>query len=192
MHAAIAQQADEMQLAFARNGSATALVSVAEKMAAEDPFWKQIYPSTKDSDGKPLVGTNAYVIHFPKGQTPPAEGFWSITMYDTSYFFYPNPLNKQTVSMRDRPVLNPDGSLDLYFSHDKPAKAPEANWLPAPSDQFILMIQSAAVSSGVSIRRLTAKPISSKPYYFEMPFEIEADGRGHFYRHRPDLCFYAE
>jgi hypothetical protein len=100
-----------------------------------------IYPSTKDSDGKPLVGTNAYVIHFPKGQTPPAEGFWSITMYDTSYFFYPNPLDKQTVSMRDHPVLNPDGSLDLYFSHDKPAKAPEANWLPAPSDQFILMMR---------------------------------------------------
>jgi hypothetical protein len=100
-----------------------------------------IYPSTKDSDGKPLVGTNAYVIHFPKGQMPPVEGFWSITMYDTSYFFYPNPLNKQTVSMRDHPVLNPDGSLDLYFSHDKPAKAPEANWLPAPSDQFILMMR---------------------------------------------------
>jgi hypothetical protein len=100
-----------------------------------------IYPSTKDSDGKPLVSTNTYVIHFPKGQTPPAEGFRSITMYDTSYFFYPNPLNKQTVSMRDYPVLNPDGSLDLYFSHDKPAKTPEANWLPAPSDQFILMMR---------------------------------------------------
>jgi hypothetical protein len=100
-----------------------------------------IYPSTKDSEGKPLVGTNAYMIHFPKGKTPPAEGFWSITMYDTSYFFYPNPLNKQTVSMRDHPVLNPDGSLDLYFSHDKPANAPQANWLPAPSDQFILMMR---------------------------------------------------
>ena len=100
-----------------------------------------IYPSTKDSEGKPLVGTNTYVVHFPKGHTPPAEGFWSITMYDTSYFFYPNPLNKQTVSMRDHPVLNPDGSLDLYFSHDKPSKAPQANWLPAPSDQFILMMR---------------------------------------------------
>lgn len=44
------------------------------------------------------------------------------------------------------------------------------------SDQFILMIQSAAMSSGVSIRRVTAKPIANKPYYFEMPFEIEADG----------------
>lgn len=43
-------------------------------------------------------------------------------------------------------------------------------------DQFILMIQTAAISSGVSIRRLTAKPIATRPYYFEMPFEIEADG----------------
>jgi type IV pilus assembly protein PilO len=44
------------------------------------------------------------------------------------------------------------------------------------ADQFILMIQRAAVASGVSIRRLTAKPIASKQYYFEMPFDVEADG----------------
>jgi type IV pilus assembly protein PilO len=44
------------------------------------------------------------------------------------------------------------------------------------TDQFILMIQSAAVSSGVSIRTLTAKPVANKPYYFEMPFDIQADG----------------
>jgi type IV pilus assembly protein PilO len=43
-------------------------------------------------------------------------------------------------------------------------------------DQFIIMIQSAAASSGVSIRRLKALPIGSKPFYFEMPFEVEADG----------------
>ena len=101
-----------------------------------------IYPSTKvDSEGKPLVGANTYTVHFPKGKTPPADGFWSITMYDSSYFFYPNALNKLTVSMRDHPVFNTDGSLDLYFSHDKPANAPQANWLPAPSDQFILMMR---------------------------------------------------
>lgn len=44
------------------------------------------------------------------------------------------------------------------------------------TDQFILMIQNAAVSSGVSIRKLTAKPIANKPYYYEMPFDIDADG----------------
>jgi len=43
-------------------------------------------------------------------------------------------------------------------------------------DQFMIMIQSAATSSGVSIRRMKAMPIASKQYYFEMPFEVEADG----------------
>jgi type IV pilus assembly protein PilO len=44
------------------------------------------------------------------------------------------------------------------------------------TDQFIIMIQSAASSSGVSIRRMKSLPIASKQYYFEMPFEVEADG----------------
>jgi type IV pilus assembly protein PilO len=44
------------------------------------------------------------------------------------------------------------------------------------TDQFILMIQNAAIASGVALRRLTAKPVATKPYYFELPFEIEADG----------------
>ena len=44
------------------------------------------------------------------------------------------------------------------------------------TDQFILMVQNAAVTSGVSIRVLTAKPVANKQYYSEMPFDIQADG----------------
>ncbi|HVB57874.1 MAG TPA: type 4a pilus biogenesis protein PilO [Candidatus Acidoferrales bacterium] len=44
------------------------------------------------------------------------------------------------------------------------------------ADQFILMVQNAAVGSGVSIRSITAKPVENKSYYFEMPFEVQADG----------------
>ena len=44
------------------------------------------------------------------------------------------------------------------------------------TDEFILMVQRAALSSGVSIRSLTAQPVAQQPYYFEMPFVIEADG----------------
>src|ERR1700689_2898180 len=44
------------------------------------------------------------------------------------------------------------------------------------TDQFILMVHRAAIPSGVAIRSLTASPIAQKPYYFEMPFAIEADG----------------
>jgi hypothetical protein len=101
-----------------------------------------VYPNRKtDSTGKLFSGNNTYMLHFAKDKTPPVKGFWSITMYDSSYYFYPNPLNKLTVSMRDKPVANADGSIDLYFSHEKPANAPEANWLPAPADQFILILR---------------------------------------------------
>ena len=35
-----------------------------------------LYPATfTDSDGRPLNGTNNYVIHFNPGQTQPAHGF---------------------------------------------------------------------------------------------------------------------
>jgi len=43
-------------------------------------------------------------------------------------------------------------------------------------DQFIIMMQTAAATSGVALRRITTKPVNSKEYYFEMPFEIEVDG----------------
>ena len=44
------------------------------------------------------------------------------------------------------------------------------------TDQFILMVQNAAVSSGATIRKMTSKATVSKNFYVEMPFEIEADG----------------
>jgi hypothetical protein len=101
-----------------------------------------VYPvAMTDGDGATLTGANAYTIHFEKGQTPPVNGFWSITMYDTGYFFYPNDLNKQTVSPRDNLVYNADGSLDLYVQHESPGSDKEANWLPAPAGDFILMMR---------------------------------------------------
>jgi spermidine/putrescine-binding protein len=39
---------EEMQLEFARRGMATAVPAAAARVAAEDPFWKQLYPHTAD------------------------------------------------------------------------------------------------------------------------------------------------
>lgn len=101
-----------------------------------------IYPTSEvDGDGKPYDGANKYVMHFPKGQTPPAKGFWSLTMYDGEYFFVKNPLNRSSVSPRDDLKFNNDGSLDLYIQKDSPGKEKESNWLPAPSGKFILMLR---------------------------------------------------
>jgi hypothetical protein len=101
-----------------------------------------VYPTSEmDADGKPYSGENKYVVHFPKGQTPPTNAFWSITMYDAEYFFADNPLNKYTVSPRNDLKYNADGSLDLYVQNQSPGSDKEANWLPAPKGKFILMMR---------------------------------------------------
>lgn len=101
-----------------------------------------VYPTSEaDADGKPYSGANHYVMRFPKGQAPPVDGFWSITMYNGDYFFVDNPLNKYTVSPRNDLKYNADGSLDIYIQHESPGKDKEANWLPAPKEKFILMMR---------------------------------------------------
>lgn len=101
-----------------------------------------VYPTSEvDGDGKTYDGAKKYVLHFPKGQTPPAKGFWSLTMYDTDYFFVKNPLDRYTVSSRSDFKYNEDGSLDVYIQKESPGKEKEANWLPAPTGKFILMLR---------------------------------------------------
>jgi Tfp pilus assembly protein PilO len=43
-------------------------------------------------------------------------------------------------------------------------------------DEFIRLVQGAAVASNVQIRRLTAQPIMAREYHYDMPFEVQADG----------------
>jgi hypothetical protein len=101
-----------------------------------------VYPtSLKDAEDRKYSGANKYVMRFPKGQMPPAQGFWSVTMYDASYFFVANPINRYSISARENLKTNPDGSTDLYIQKDSPGKDKESNWLPAPAGDFILMMR---------------------------------------------------
>lgn len=101
-----------------------------------------IYPtSLKDSEGRKYSGANKYVMRFPKGQLPPVNGFWSLTMYDADYFFVDNPINRYSISARQNLKSNPDGSTDLYIQNESPGKDRESNWLPAPKGDFILMLR---------------------------------------------------
>src|SRR5262249_29236299 len=101
-----------------------------------------VYPtSLKDADDRPYNGADKYVMRFAKGQLPPVEGFWSLTMYDASYFFVSNPLNRYSISPRQNLKSNPDGTVDLYIQKDSPGADKESNWLPAPAGKFILMLR---------------------------------------------------
>lgn len=101
-----------------------------------------LYPTSEGPDAATkYTGEKRYVMHFAKGELPPVDGFWSLTMYDAGYFFVDNPLNRYTVSQRNKLKANADGSIDLYIQHESPGKDKESNWLPAPKDRFILMMR---------------------------------------------------
>jgi len=110
------------------------------------PGWNRpedaVYPiSYTAADGKPYDGANKYVLRFPKGQTPPVKGFWSLTMYDSDKFLAANPLNRYAVGSSSGFKYNADGSLDIYIQRESPGRELEPNWLPAPAGKFGLMLR---------------------------------------------------
>ncbi len=110
-----------------------------------------VYPiNLSDSDGKPLDGANAYVLHFTREELPPVDAFWSVTLYDPQGFPYANALNRCAIGDRDRLQYNADGSLDLYIQHDNPGAPKESNWLPAPTGPFNLTMRLYAPRSSVT------------------------------------------
>jgi hypothetical protein len=101
-----------------------------------------IYPlNLGDEAGKALDGASKYTLHFDKGNTPPADAFWSVTLYDVEGFQVGNALNRFAVSSWMPFKYNADGSLDLYFQNESPGKDKEVNWLPAPKGLFTLTMR---------------------------------------------------
>jgi hypothetical protein len=97
--------------------------------------------SVVDASGEAYSGNFRYVMHFPPGQAPSANAFWSLTMYDADYFFVNNPLSRCSLNARDQFKFNLDGSLDIYIQQHPPAADRQANWLPSPEGKFVLMLR---------------------------------------------------
>lgn len=101
-----------------------------------------VYPSAfVDGAGKTLDGANKYVIRFEKGEAPPVEAFWSVTMYDPQSFFVANQINRYAVSSWMPLKKNADGSVEILVQHASPGKDKETNWLPAPAGEFNMTLR---------------------------------------------------
>src|SRR6201993_822395 len=105
-----------------------------------------MYPITrKDSNGQTLDGSkHNYTLTFPKGQQPPVNAFWSLTMYDgKTQLLIKNPINRYLVNSPMPPAMktNTDGSLTLYIQNKSPGADKEANWLPAPNGPVYLVMR---------------------------------------------------
>jgi hypothetical protein len=101
-----------------------------------------IYPSTAvDADGNVLNGSNNYVLRFEKGQTPPANAFWSVTVYDNEGYFTANPINRYAIGDRSNLKVGKDGATEIYIQQTSPGKDRQSNWLPSPNGDFNIVMR---------------------------------------------------
>ncbi len=97
------------------------------------------------ADGTALDGSkHKYTLTFAKGDLPPVNAFWSVTMYDgKNQLLVKNPINRYLINSPMLPSMkkNKDGSLTLYIQKDSPGKDKESNWLPAPDGPIYLVMR---------------------------------------------------
>lgn len=101
-----------------------------------------------------MQGDHNYVLRFEKGQLPPVNAFWSLTMYHApNLFLVDNPIHRYSIGDRTRGLkYGKDGSLTIYIQHDSPGPDKESNWLPAPAGPFAIGLRcynpTQAITSG--------------------------------------------
>jgi hypothetical protein len=95
------------------------------------PREEAMYPAVTTADGEPMNALNDYVIRMSADDLPPAQAFWSLTLYDTANgFFIPNDRKKYSVGENAGMKLNADGGIEIHVAADEPEGVPEENWLP--------------------------------------------------------------
>lgn len=117
------------------------------------------FTASHGPDGALLSGEKRYRIRFPAGRLPPVDAFWSIGIYDKSFFMFENPIGRYSLTDRTEGLrFGRDGSLDVLIQHDQPAEG-SSNWLPAPPDRFSLTLRAYQPRPSLLGRQYTLPPI---------------------------------
>ncbi|MGB5242790.1 MAG: DUF1214 domain-containing protein, partial [Lutimonas sp.] len=111
-------------------------ITPAMAMQMPEGLGSRYQTTYKDSDDNFFDGNKTYKLNMPPGV--PVKLFWSVTVYDpysrcvvqTSQP-YPSISSQQTPP----PVVNSDGSIDIYFSAKQPAGVEKQNWVEVIPNQ---------------------------------------------------------
>lgn len=100
-------------LVRAATQKALPVVNVFEEAA----YWT----AAVDNEGSKLSGEHVYRLHFPPGQLPPNDAFWSLTATDTVGYMVNNPAGRSSVDDHCGLVTNADGSVDILLQPQQPS-----------------------------------------------------------------------
>lgn len=117
--------------------------AVARAQIYVNPVEEATYPVAEvDDRGEPLDGgERSYAITFATDDQPPADAFWSLTVYHRAGLLVDNPLGRYAVGDRTPGLRREaDGSLRIHVAAYPPVDG-TSNWLPAPRGPFRLMLR---------------------------------------------------
>jgi len=122
----------------------TRAVIAIQGMAANIPAESVYGLAMADAEGRALDARHRYRLRLP-ADAPPVDGFWSLAIYEMmpegGLYFFDNELHRYALgSLTPDLVRGEDGGLDILIQKDRPEDA--ANWLPAPSGTFALMMRA--------------------------------------------------
>ena len=134
---------------------------------------KNIYPNAPDHamygqasrypDGQVLTGEEGSQLRFEAGQLPPANWFWSLTLYDSeTTAMYPNDTQRYNIGSKTKGLtMADDGSLTIFIQHQEPTeKAKRSNWLPAPKGQIYMVLRLYGAKPEVMDGSWTPPPVT--------------------------------
>jgi len=134
---------------------------------------KNIYPNAPDHaiygqvsrypDGQNLTGEVGAQIRFEAGQLPPANWFWSLTLYESeTSAMYPNDTQRYNIGSKNKGLtMGDDGSLTIYIQHQEPTnKAEQSNWLPAPKGEIYMVLRLYGAKPEVIDGSWTPPPVT--------------------------------
>jgi hypothetical protein len=114
------------------------------------------------SDGALSFASSGY-YHLNLAEPPPADGFWTLTLYeaapDGGLFLADSPrhaLGDRSAGLQRRP----DGGLDIWLGRSDPGGRRTANWLPTPAHgAFALLLRAYAPGGALTERRYHPPPV---------------------------------
>ena len=94
-----------------------------------------------DSEGKTLSGSHSYTIRFET--EPPVNAFWSLTIHNANdKMLVENPIQRYRVGTDTKGLVKGTrGSITIPIQKERPTGADAANWLPAPTGDFYLLLR---------------------------------------------------
>ena len=97
-----------------------------------------------DAGGERLNSAHRYTLAFAKGQAPPVQSHWTLSIYDEQHFFVANSIDRFCLGTRTRDLRHAaDGSLTVFVQSSMPTDPGQRpNWLPAPVGDFSLHVRA--------------------------------------------------